>query len=139
MAERVERVERVDDRTVRCTYRAGERWDLYPLVARVLPAHVLAGVSADKRMQYLREPMHAGPFAVAAWIPGFGLTLSAFPSYVGGAPSLGRIEVRFYSDRGAVVDALRSGVVDVAGAPAVEAVLTRTLGRYVVGPRYQVK
>jgi peptide/nickel transport system substrate-binding protein len=137
MADRVERVERVDDRTVRFTYRAGERWDLYPLVARVLPAHVLTGASPEKRMQYDREPMHAGPFAVAAWIPGFGMTLTAFPHYVGGAPSLGRIEVRFYADRGAVVDALRRGEVDVAGAPAVEADLTRTLDRFADGPRLQ--
>jgi peptide/nickel transport system substrate-binding protein len=137
MADRVERVERVDDRTVRFTYRAGERWDLYPLVARVLPAHVLTSASPERRAQYQREPMHAGPFAVAAWIPGFGMTLSAFPRYVGGAPALGRIEVRFYSDRGAVVDALRRGEVDVAGAPAVEADLTRTLDRFADGPRLQ--
>ncbi len=137
MADRVDHVDRVDDRTIRFTYRAGERWDLYPLVARVLPAHVLASASAEKRAQYQREPMHAGPFAVAAWIPGFGMTLSAFPRYVGGAPALGRIEVRFYSDRGAVVDALRRGDVDVAGSPAVEADLTRTLDRFADGPRLQ--
>jgi peptide/nickel transport system substrate-binding protein len=137
MAERVAQVERVSDRTVRFTYREGERWDLYPLVARVLPSHVLASASAEKRAQYLREPMHAGPFAVAAWVPGFGMTLSAFPRYVGGAPSLGRIEVRFYGDRGAVVDALRRGEIDVAGAPAVEADLTRTLDRFADGPRLQ--
>ena len=137
MADRVERVDRVDDRTVRFTYRAGERWDLYPLVARVLPVHVLAGATQEKRAQYQREPMHAGPFAVAAWIAGFGMTLTAFPRYVGGAPGLGRIEVRFYSDRGAVVDALRRGEVDVAGAPAVEADLTRTLDRFADGPRLQ--
>jgi peptide/nickel transport system substrate-binding protein len=137
MADRVERVERIDDRTVRFTYRAGERWDLYPLVARVLPEHVLAGATGEKRAQYEREPMHAGPFAVAAWIPGFGMTLSAFPRYVGGAPALGRIEVRFYDDRGAVVDALRRGEVDVAGAPAVEADLARTLDRFADGPRLQ--
>ena len=137
MADRVERVERLDARTVRFTYRAGERWDLYPLVARVLPAHILANASSERRAQYAREPMHAGPFAVAAWIPGFGLTLTAFPRYVGGAPALGRIEVRFYGDRGAVVDALRRGEVDVAGAPAVEADLTRTLDRFADGPRLQ--
>jgi peptide/nickel transport system substrate-binding protein len=137
MADRVERVERVDDRTIRFTYRAGERWELYPLVARVLPAHLLASASPERRAQYLREPMHAGPFAVAAWIPGFGMTLSAFPRYVGGAPALGRIEVRFYPDRGAVVDALRRGDVDVAGAPAVEADLARTLDRFADGPRLQ--
>ncbi|HEV8672241.1 MAG TPA: ABC transporter substrate-binding protein [Candidatus Limnocylindria bacterium] len=137
MADRVARVDRIDDRTIRFTYRAGERWELYPLVARVLPAHVLENASAEKRTQYQREPMHAGPFAVAAWIPGFGMTLSAFPRYVGGAPALGRIEVRFYSDRGAVVDALRRGEVDVAGAPAVEADLARTLDRFADGPRLQ--
>src|SRR6266542_3776525 len=98
MADRVERVERLDDRTIRFTYRAGERWELYPLVARVLPVHILANASAEKRAQYAREPIHAGPFAVAAWIPGFGMTLSAFPRYVGGAPALGRIEVRRAAD-----------------------------------------
>ncbi|HUG06332.1 MAG TPA: ABC transporter substrate-binding protein [Candidatus Limnocylindria bacterium] len=139
MADRVERVERVDDRTVRFIYRAGERWDLYPLVARVLPAHVLAGAAPENRAEYEREPMHAGPFAVAAWIPGFGMTLSAFPGYVGGAPALGRIEVRFYGDRGAVVDALRRGEVDVAGAPAVEADLARTLDQFADGPRLQAR
>ena len=137
MADRVERVERVDDRTIRFTFRAGERWDLYPLVARVLPSHILAAATPERRAQYQREPMHAGPFAVAAWIPGFGMTLTAFPRYVGGPPGLGRIEVRFYSDRGAVVDALRRGEVDVAGAPAVEADLTRTLDRFADGPRLQ--
>jgi peptide/nickel transport system substrate-binding protein len=120
MADRVERVDRVDSRTIRFTYVAGERWELYPLVARVLPAHVLASATAERRAQYQREPMHAGPFAVAAWIPGFGMTLSAFPRYVGGAPALGRIEVRFYADRG-----------------AVEADLTRTLDRFADGPRLQ--
>jgi len=137
MADRVERLERLDDRTIRFIYRAGERWDLYPLAARVLPAHILANASAEKRAQYEREPMHSGPFAVAAWIPGFGMTLSAFPRYVGGAPALGRIEVRFYGDRGAVVDALRRGEVDIAGAPAVEADLARTLDRFADGPRLQ--
>lgn len=137
MADRVERVERLDDRTIRFTYRQGERWDLYPLVARVLPSHILANASSEKRAQYQREPMHAGPFAVAAWIPGFGMTLSAFPRYVGGPPALGRIEVRFYADRGAVVDALRRGEVDIAGAPAVEADLARTLDRFADGPRLQ--
>lgn len=137
MADRVERVDRIDDQTLRFTYRAGERWDLYPLVARVLPKHVLTNATPEKRAQYEREPMHAGPFAVAAWIPGFGMTLSAFPRYALGAPGLGRIEVRFYGDRGAVVDALRRGEVDVAGAPAVEADLARTLDRFADGPRLQ--
>src|SRR6266508_2278449 len=84
MADRVERIDLLDDRSVRFVYRAGERWELYPLAPRVLPAHVLANATAEKRAAYDREPMHAGPFAVAAWIAGFGMTLSAFQSYADG-------------------------------------------------------
>jgi len=36
-ADRVERVEVIDDRTVRFVYNANEHWDAYPLAAHVLP------------------------------------------------------------------------------------------------------
>jgi len=137
MADRVERIEVQGDRRVRFFYRAGERWDLYALAPRVLPSHLLAGASPERRAAYDREPMHAGPFAVAAWIRGYGMTLSAFPGYVGGPAALGRIEVRFYPDRGAVVDALRRGDVDLAPSPAIEADLARTLDRFADGTRLQ--
>jgi peptide/nickel transport system substrate-binding protein len=70
---------------------------------------------------------------VAAWIPGFGVTLSAFKDYVLGPPGLGRIEVRFFADRRAVLDALRHDEVDVAPSPALEADLSRTLDRIADG------
>lgn len=130
MADRVDRVEVLDQRTVRFTYRLGERWPLYPLAARVLPAHLLAGATAAERAAYDRSPIHAGPFSIAAWIPGFGMTLVRFPAYAAGAALLGRIEVRFFRDEGAVVDALRRGEIDVAPSPAVEADLTRTLDTF---------
>ncbi|HEV2010729.1 MAG TPA: ABC transporter substrate-binding protein, partial [Candidatus Limnocylindria bacterium] len=80
-ADRVERVDVITDRVVRFTYRANERWDGYALAARVLPEHLLANASPAQRAQYAREPVHAGPFAVAAWLPGIGITLSAFKGY----------------------------------------------------------
>src|SRR5439155_12995941 len=45
-------------------------------------------------------------------------------------PALGRIEVRFFADRNAILDALRRGDVDVAPAPSLEADLARTLDRF---------
>lgn len=133
IAERVERVEVVSDKTVRLVYRANERWDGYPLAARVMPRHVLAGASAEARASYARDPMHAGPFAVAAWLPGFGITLSSFPDYVLGSPGLGRIEVRFFRDRSAALGALSRGEIDVAPSPALEADLVRVLDRLADG------
>ncbi|HEY6958906.1 MAG TPA: peptide ABC transporter substrate-binding protein [Candidatus Limnocylindria bacterium] len=130
LADRIEAVDVIDDRTARVTYRANERWDGYALAPRVLPRHLLAGADAAARAAYAREPVHAGPFSVAAWVPGYGVTLAAFKDHVGGPPALGRIEVRFYQDRTAILDALRRGEVDVAPFPDLEADLAHTLDRF---------
>jgi peptide/nickel transport system substrate-binding protein len=130
IADRIESIDVVDELAVRVRYRAGERWDGYALAPRVLPRHILANADAAKRDAYLREPVHAGAFSVAAWVRGYGVTLAAFPGYVGGAPALGRLEVRFFPDRTAVLAALRNGDVDLAPSPALEADLARTLDRF---------
>ena len=136
-ADRVERVDVIDDVTVRFSYRANENWDAYPLAAHVLPLHRLANATAAQRAQYDREPVHAGPFAVAAWLPGIGITLSAFKGYALGAPALGRLEIHFYVDRSALLDALRRGDVDVVPAPGLEADLAATLDRFADGTKLQ--
>ncbi|HYR93192.1 MAG TPA: ABC transporter substrate-binding protein [Methylomirabilota bacterium] len=138
LADRVDTIELLDQRSVRVTYRANERWDAYPLALRVLPLHLLAGADAAKRAAYDREPVHAGPFSVAAWLPGYGVTLSAFKDHVGGPPALGRIEVRFFPDRNAILDAFRRGLIDVAPSPALEADLTRTLDKFADANRLDV-
>jgi len=129
LAERVDRVEVLGDRAVRFLYRANERWDGYALAARAMPRHLLAGATADARAAYARDPVHAGAFEVAAWIPGYGITLAAFPDYVLGRAGLSRIEVRFFRDRGAVLDALSRAEIDIAPSPVLEADLGRTLDR----------
>jgi peptide/nickel transport system substrate-binding protein len=136
-ADRVERVDVITDRIVRFTYRPNERWDGYALAARVLPEHLLANASAAQLAHYAREPVHAGPFAVAAWLPGIGITLSAFKGYALGAPALGRLEIRFFPDRGSLLDALRRGDVDVVPSPGLEADLAATLDRFADGTTLQ--
>jgi len=134
MAERIERVEAVGPREVRVFYRDGERWDGYALAPRVLPEHRLAQATAEQRSAYAREPVHAGAFAIAAWLPG-SITLSAFKDYVLGPPRLGRLEVRFFASRAAVLQALLRGEVDVAPSPVLEADLAKTLDRFADGTR----
>ena len=136
-ADRVERVDVIDDLTVRFTYKPNEHWDAYPLAAHVLPFHRLASATAAQRAQYDREPVHAGPFGVAAWLPGIGMTLSAFKGYALGPPALGRLEIHFYADRSALLDALRRGDVDVVPSPGLEADLAGTLDRFADGAKLQ--
>lgn len=129
-AERIERIDVVDERTARVLYRAGERWENYPLAPRALPGHILAGASGPARAAYEGQPVHAGPFRISSWIRGRSASLTAFDGYALGTPGLQRIEVRFFADRAAVLAALRSGDVDVVPSPGLDADLARTLDRF---------
>jgi peptide/nickel transport system substrate-binding protein len=55
-----------------------------------------------------------GPFTVENYSPEDRITLAANPDYfVAGQPSLANVEIIFFADEGAMVDALRGGQVDL--------------------------
>jgi peptide/nickel transport system substrate-binding protein len=132
MAERIADVQVQSQRDLRVVYQNGERWDDYALAPHVMPSHRLARATTDQRAAYAREPVHAGAFAIAAWLPG-NITLSAFKDYVLGPPRLGRLEIRFFATRSAALQALLRGDIDVAPSPVLEADLARTLDRFADG------
>jgi peptide/nickel transport system substrate-binding protein len=132
MADRISDVQVVSARDVRVLYRNGERWDDYALGPRVMPSHRLAQATAEQRSAYAREPVHAGAFAIAAWLPG-SITLSAYQDYVLGPPKLGRLEIHFFSTHAAALQALLRGEIDIAPWPVLEADLARTLDRFADG------
>jgi ABC-type transport system substrate-binding protein len=132
MADRITDVQVVTARDIRVLYRNGERWDDYALGPHVMPSHRLAEATTEQRAAYAREPVHAGSFAIAAWLPG-NITLSAFKDYILGAPKLGRLEIHFFTSRSAALQALLRGDIDVAPSPVLEADLARTLDRFADG------
>jgi peptide/nickel transport system substrate-binding protein len=131
-ADRIADVQVLTPLDVRILYVNGERWDDYALGPRVMPSHRLAQATPAQRADYAREPVHAGPFAIAAWLPG-SITLSAFKDYVLGAPKLSRLEIQFFPTRAAALQALLRGEIDVAPWPVLEADLARTLDRFADG------
>lgn len=131
-ADRIFDIQVLTSREVLVLYRSGERWDDYALGPHVMPSHRLARATADQRTAYAREPVHAGAFAIAAWLPG-SITLSAYRDYVLGTPKLGRLEIHFFSTRAAALQALLRGDIDVAPWPVLEADLARTLDRFADG------
>ena len=131
-ADRISDIQVLSSRDVRVLYRNGERWDDYALGPRVMPSHRLAQATAEQRSAYAREPVHAGAFAIAAWLPG-SITLSAYQGYVLGPPKLGRLEIHFFSTRTAALQALLRGEIDIAPWPVLEADLAKTLDRFADG------
>src|SRR5437867_7079647 len=133
-ADRISDIQVLGLRDLRVLYRNGERWDDYALGPHVMPTHRLAQATAEQRTAYGREPVHAGAFAIAAWLPG-SITLSAYPGYVLGAPKLGRLEIHFFATRASALQALLRGDIDVAPWPVLEADLAKTLDRFADGTR----
>jgi peptide/nickel transport system substrate-binding protein len=131
-ADRISDIQVLGQRDVRVLYRNGERWDDYALGPHVMPSHRLSGATGEQRAAYAREPVHAGAFAIAAWLPG-SITLSAYPGYALGAPKLGRLEIHFFATRAAALQALLRGDIDIAPWPVLEADLAKTLDRFADG------
>lgn len=136
VADRMERVEALDDRTVRVTYRAGERWDLFALGPRALPRHLLAG-GGDAAARYAARPVHAGPYRIVDRSSG-STVLEAFADHVLGPPRIARVVVRSYPSRTILLGALLAGEVDVAPSPSFEADLAATLDRLTADRALQV-
>jgi len=128
MADRIDGVDVIDERTVRVSYRAGERWEMFAVAPRAMPRHLLVDASASARAQYASRPVHAGPYRIAERAPGI-ITLEAFADHVLGLPAIARIVVRTYATRSALMSALLAGDVDVAPSPDLDADLASTLDR----------
>ncbi len=114
----LERVEAVDEYTVRFTLSAP--WGgLLGLVAQgVLPKHVFAGASGEDLAGHPAnwQPVGTGPFVFAEWADNRYVTLTRNENYYGGKPYLDALNFKFYPDAEGAVAALERGEVDVVTA-----------------------
>lgn len=102
-------IETRDDRTVEIKLAKPDPALLYNLAGR-------PGLVFDRKAtnDLKSTAVGAGPFVVSEFKPGASLTLTRNPSYWGTKASLGSVVFRLFSDTNAIVNAVRSGSVDVA-------------------------
>ncbi|MFC5736759.1 ABC transporter substrate-binding protein [Sinirhodobacter huangdaonensis] len=80
------------------------------------------------------HPVGTGPFALADWVQGDHVTLTAYPGYWGAKPALAKATFRFIADPTAAFAAVMSGDVDAfPNFPAPE-----TLVQFQADPRFKV-
>ena len=60
-----------------------------------------------------QEPVGNGPYRIEEWIPGSRLVLAANDTYYRGRPPLDEIEIRYYLDATAMLNAFAQGQLDV--------------------------
>ncbi len=111
----VDRVEKVDDHTVRFVLKK----PLAPLLAYlgyqtgIVPKHLLDGVDMNKAVAFHKEnPVGTGPFKFKEFVPASHVTLEANPDYFRGPPALASITFKILPNQNAQIAQLRTGEVD---------------------------
>ncbi|WP_309121798.1 ABC transporter substrate-binding protein [Paenibacillus sp.] len=108
----LDRVEAVDEFTVRFTLKQAQSTFLHSLIATgIVPEHVHDG-------NYATHPVGSGPFQLVQWDKGQQLIVTANPRYYGAKPFFEKITFLFL-DEDAAFAAARAGTVDVAYIPAM--------------------
>ena len=112
--EQVERVEVLDDHTIRVTYREPFAPGLASWGMGILPKHLLEQEELH-RTRYNRAPIGTGPFRFRRWRTAEWIELAANPDYYEGRPHLDRYLYRIIPDTSTMFLELRTGGVDLMG------------------------
>ncbi len=79
----------------------------------IVPAHLLEGVRDLGRSNFETAPIGTGPYRVTAWHRGDSIELERSP-FASPRPAFARIRIALFSNEQALVNAVRTGEVDVA-------------------------
>lgn len=131
LCESIEGVEFASDTSYTITYHPGAQWPEYFVQALgAYPSHqvladgrTLADVPAAEWAtlpEIVEDPLSNGPYVLDSWEKGQSMTFTANPNYVGGAPAVQTVVIKFIADTNQAVAQLLTGEVDVLG--------TETLG-----------
>jgi peptide/nickel transport system substrate-binding protein len=87
----------------------------------IVPEHLWGDLDKDGMKKWAYEPgvnesIGSGPFQLTEWIKGDSWTLTANPSYWGGAPKIDEYVVKRFNNEEAMVTALKTGEIDYLSA-----------------------
>lgn len=114
--EFVERIDVVDDHTLRIQLSKPYAPFLERLVVGIIPRHLLEGKDI-KIAEFNQHPVGTGPFKFGEWKKGERLVMEANPDYFLGKPEIDRVVVYFIPDENTRLLQLTKGEVDVALLP----------------------
>lgn len=107
----VDKVEVVDEQTVRIVQKTARASFLAAM------ASAASGIVSPAAVQkfgkdYAQNPVGTGPFKFKSWEKGVAVNLEAFPEYWGGAPKLGQVIFKPFTEDQARLTALQTGGVN---------------------------
>lgn len=112
--ETVERVEKLDDYTVKVVYKHPFAQALSTWVMGIIPKHLLEKEDLNTT-RYNRQPIGTGPYILEKWVTGRQLVLRANPHYFRGRPYIEKVIYRIIPDTATMFLELQSGNIDYMG------------------------
>jgi peptide/nickel transport system substrate-binding protein len=102
--------------TVTVTFSSPQYTDLEAIGnVFIVPQSIWSGVSGDPSTFTDPTPVGTGPYEVDTFSPAAGLTLKANPSYWGGTPGVGEIDIPIIADNPTALSSLSNNSLDWAG------------------------
>lgn len=118
LMDKVDKIEKVDDKTVSITLKQIYAPFQYSLVVELIPAHVLKDIPVTELQKnaYGTDPAKTvtnGPWKWTAWKQGESHTMDADPNYWGEVkPHIAQVIYKIYADQNTEVQALLKGDTD---------------------------
>ncbi|QFT88368.1 Oligopeptide-binding protein AppA precursor [Bacillus sp. THAF10] len=120
--EKIEKIEKVDDLTVKVTLKAVDPTIHIALGYSILPEHLLKDVPVAELGEYtefnVKNPIGTGPFKFETWEDGQFVKVVANEDYWQGRPFLDSLTYRIIPDADALMTALAAGDVHYYTVPA---------------------
>ncbi len=118
LMDKVDKIEKVDDKTVNITLKQIYAPFQYSLVTELVPAHLLKDVPVKELQKYVygtdpAKTITNGPWKWTAWKQGESHTMDADPNYWGEVkPHIAQVIYKIYADQNTEVQALLKGDTD---------------------------
>jgi peptide/nickel transport system substrate-binding protein len=114
-----DKIEATNDTTLVWTMKEPNTAPLRPPWVYIVPEHLWSGKSCSeiKKAPFFEdgEMVGSGPFEMTSWVKGESWTMTANPSYWGGAPHIDQFVVKKYNNNEAMITALKNGEIDYIG------------------------
>ncbi|MFD0715379.1 peptide-binding protein [Paenibacillus sp. GCM10027626] len=115
----IEKVEKVDDTTIKFTFKEPYAGYIDTLIYNIMPQHLLkdASVKDMDKSDFYKNPVGSGPFKLQEWKSGQYLTFVRNENYYGKA-GLDKVTIKIIPDANAMMAQLQTGEINVVDVPA---------------------
>ncbi|CAG7653740.1 peptide-binding protein [Paenibacillus allorhizosphaerae] len=117
--DKVTKVEKVDDYTVKFTFKEPHAGYIDMLIYNILPEHLLKDIPVKdmEKSDFAKKPVGSGAYKLEEWKQGQYLRFVRNENYYKGKPAIEKVTAKIIPDGNAQMAQLQTGEINVVGVP----------------------